>query len=657
MTAYSDWIVANRSTLVGLWLLDEASGATASEAGGPAGDATYQGASIGYHTSGPTPAIPYGITTTGASSGYIQLPSLTGLFGGASTAQSYELWFRRSGGVTNATTRLSIFGSETNNTAPLMGGSSTSDLSGEVLTVFNDAGGNSDRTGWTTMSLDGNWHHIVVTYSGTQGGWTLYVDGVTAGTITQSSGGAFGLLGSATYYLGRSRISSGAEYDAIDVAAVAIYSSELSSTEVAENYDAAFDLIAPVVQGSAAFPSPSIQAGSTVLPASHSATASVPSPTAFSGILVTPPSVSSVATILAPSISSSGEPEPTGYVGTMAGTLLPLSGSAISGVGGGSSPPPDTPDFVVGVTKPDSSNTGPRSPTTTTIYGSGSPAKVTYSTPNQVITNTRFECFVDMAAANVTFRDCEFVGPSSYAFVDRGLIKSFGNPNISNLLVEFCLFEPQTPQYGTRAIVGHSYTVSRCEIRGTEDGFNIIGTTGPVVIEANYVHDLQFTCPIDSGDNTTHCDCIQVNGNCDDLTIRGNNLQGFIDPAISTYEEPTWSGTPFASTQLSGYTYYSDDGSGGAGGLWVTTCLIFTNFDTTLNDVTVEDNWMDGGALAINFGAWTSGTNLSVTGNRWGRDFRITNTALGIKKVALTVSTSDNIYEDDETPENDWLAG
>jgi hypothetical protein len=309
--------------------------------------------------------------------------------------------------------------------------------------------------------------------------------------------------------------------------------------------------------------------------------------------------------------------------------------------------------FVLGETKPDATNVGTYSPPITTSSG----GTLTFSTDDTLVEDTRFERFVDVTAKRVTFRNCELVGPPSFTPVDRGLVNC-SNANCEDVLFDRCRFVPQTPEVVLDAVFGHHFTARRCEVRHVEDGFGVFlasGAVEDVAIEGCWIHDLFYWCPNSFlSDNRSHSDGIQLHTNPRGVTIVGNRIEGFIDPAVSSYTEPTFNG---GGVQQSGFEWFSTDGAGGPGGLWGTSAIVASPAGTTLEDVIIDRNWIDGGAVGINFGNWTAGTGLAVTGNRWGRNYRLGEAATGIKDASLAVTTTGNVYEDDGTPKNTWLAG
>lgn len=117
------------------------------------------------------------------------------------TGFTLECWFKKSGAG-----RTAGSGSGGVTAVPLFGkGRGESDGSnidcniffginadGRLVADFESqaTGLNHPVTGTNTAIADGAWHHAAVTFDGTTGTWTLYLDGVAAGTATASVAGA-----------------------------------------------------------------------------------------------------------------------------------------------------------------------------------------------------------------------------------------------------------------------------------------------------------------------------------------------------------------------------------------------------------------------------------------------------------------------------------
>lgn len=280
--------------------------------------------------------------------------------------------------------------------------------------------------------------------------------------------------------------------------------------------------------------------------------------------------------------------------------------------------------FVLGTTKPDATNTGVTPGTTltdvTSIY--------TASTAGATITGMRFLNYVTVTAANVTFRDCEFLGPVSTSFVNPyyGLVNC-RNSGATNTLIERCTIHPQSatgPGFwwlvGVSVRSGATVTVRRCHIFHTVDGVNAGDAKGSVVtVEGNYIHDLAFfnNCNDQATSSPaywTHNDCVQLSGDSGHV-ITGNNFQSYMAPII---------GMSGCDRTLGGYNDTSGTtGSGvpSARNAWSCGVTISPDYGPVVVDI--EYNWFDGGTANFQSNYLPTGVTTPYNGgtianNRFG---------------------------------------
>lgn len=302
-----------------------------------------------------------------------------------------------------------------------------------------------------------------------------------------------------------------------------------------------------------------------------------------------------------------------------------------------------TDPYTLGVTKPDDTNCGLQYPTATTLTGSTR----TYATAGQTISDTRFECWVTVSQRDITFDNCEFVGPPTYTNPGRALVRCSGAA-VANLLFNRCHFQPQTPGQDVDGLYGHRFTTRRCRFRHCIDSWGIvnltIGNSTDAHDEGSWSNDHAYFCPYPpQSDNRSHNDGAQLHYEPRNVTFTGSRVEGLIDPAVSTYSTPTYSG----STQTGGYQFFGD-------GLW-TTAAILSNQGSGASSLslTFDDGWLDGGRYAaVNLGTWTAtnGVGVRIARTRLGRNGQTG--ALVIAKAALPITLTDNVYEDDGSPAN-----
>lgn len=208
---------------LGYWPLDEASGTVARDVSGNAQHGTYAGGLSRVDGLGWRGQLFNGTT------GKMTTPSLTL---GTAQPQSFELWHYSATAINSASASTNPIGRST--TADLIGfGAVTTFLANEVTAIANNSAGADDRTGWTSFTIPAGWHHHAWTYSGSQNGWTYYLDGVAIGSKTSNSGGCFGFATGT--FLFSAAVST---FYALTLAQAAIFASELSAARVAVHFRA-----------------------------------------------------------------------------------------------------------------------------------------------------------------------------------------------------------------------------------------------------------------------------------------------------------------------------------------------------------------------------------------------------------------------------------
>ncbi len=209
--------------------LDETSGTVAADTSDNGRDGVYTG-TMSFEADGPGIGLPRSIETDGSAS-YVTLPDLTG-FLGLNQAQSFELWFYTPTIIGTGSAANYVLGTDVNEFAPLATGATTSYLSNERLLLTT---GVADRVGEVSTDVAAGWHHIAITYTGTNDTWKMYLDGALQTLST--NGTPQGFPDTLEFYIGRTMTGSDT-YDITRVAGLAVYDTELSSTRITAHVDA-----------------------------------------------------------------------------------------------------------------------------------------------------------------------------------------------------------------------------------------------------------------------------------------------------------------------------------------------------------------------------------------------------------------------------------
>ncbi len=336
-----------------------------------------------------------------------------------------------------------------------------------------------------------------------------------------------------------------------------------------------------------------------------------------------------------------------------------------------SSTPNDAPaDFILGETKPNASNTGLVSPTTTT----DNTAAITL-TAGSVVENVLFNGNVLFGDDDIHMYNCRIRGKTSNTTQN---ITRNTTAGITGITLERCQLDNRWWPSDNAAngahggIQGASMTLTRCDISGACDGVMLIGP-GNVNLLGNYIHGQWFFSPDNNhlGDGT-HSDGIQGTGSTmTNILIEGNTIESLLDPTLPNSQaiiDPVYSGSNLIAgnpwhTNVTP-TFYeqraADQGLGFGNTLWGTSAILFGRSGTaTLSNLNITKNWLDGGSYAaINLdNGWTNSTatNIDITDNRLGphvRDQTGGRPYLLICSSSLTtqLTLSGNVYEDTGLP-------
>jgi len=233
----------------------------------------------------------------------------------------------------------------------------------------------------------------------------------------------------------------------------------------------------------------------------------------------------------------------TVYAGGCGGGTFDVSGTLTLTPSDAEPPAPEPPRW------PDATTTGvPHGTALTTVTapihggdtlgGTATRAVYTCRVAGATYTGLRFPQLVQVAAPNVTFRNCSFVGvPDPGGSTALLLIRDDrpANGPVPSATVTRCTFKPTVrPRAGHLfdAIRGSQVRVTACDISRCIDGVHIFGSTqvgdpwaGHVTVEGCWVHDL--TVAPDPGQAATgglsHNDAIQIVGGSS-IHVVGNDL-------------------------------------------------------------------------------------------------------------------------------------
>jgi hypothetical protein len=221
-----------------------------------------------------------------------------------------------------------------------------------------------------------------------------------------------------------------------------------------------------------------------------------------------------------------------------------------------SAPPPPPPQTGW----PDATNTGV--PTGTVLTASGA---ITVSTAGTIIENRDITGGITVNAPNVIIRRCRI--RSSTFYVVRN--------NSTGLLIEDSEIDGLLGTSNSMGMGNTGFTMRRCNVHGTENGFNI-GGTSTVLVEDSYIHNLYTG-------GGAHTDGAQFNQGASNITFRHNQ-------------------------------FVSQPGS--------TSCIIMWDGSGTQNaNVLIENNRLLGAGAAYTIYTPRQGplTNVRIRNNRFGR--------------------------------------
>lgn len=193
------------------------------------------------------------------------------------------------------------------------------------------------------------------------------------------------------------------------------------------------------------------------------------------------------------------------------------------------------------------------------------------------------------SATNITFRNVWFKGPAvSRSSNGSGAICDFRAASLSNMLVEDCLFMPTNPDLNTNSLIGHHYTVRRCEAMYMTDFAGCYNTNSgqqnsvAVKIYNNYAHDFAYWYPDVDHSDGTHNDFVQLHGGRD-IEIIGNLAE--------------WNYNPAVSSGITSNPVYPDTAWGN--GILVQTAGTLASYPTRNVKIVNNEMWGSGGSITL----------------------------------------------------------
>jgi hypothetical protein len=294
---------------------------------------------------------------------------------------------------------------------------------------------------------------------------------------------------------------------------------------------------------------------------------------------------------------------------------------------------------------------------------------ITLTTPNQTISGLQISGRIINKTYGCVIQSCYIMGNASGTYSTDTALVDCNSSTSGTLVVQDCLLQPQAYSYYLDGIIGHDYTIQRCEILNTCDGcggYSTFSQNSNCYIYANYIHDLSgFLNDPEQKNNgvapgPSHNDCCQMQGNSN-WAIVGNTMYGYVSQTVA--DGPNWN------------TGTSNSATGGGrqfGPNFQCNSAIQTNENSAvgyaiLSGVTISNNWAYGGQETFNISAGNtnaSGVIDAITNNQFGRDQGLQgaggdNThALEWNSAYLTVTNSTgNVYEDNGDPVHLFTSG
>lgn len=304
---------------------------------------------------------------------------------------------------------------------------------------------------------------------------------------------------------------------------------------------------------------------------------------------------------------------------------------------------PSEPIFVLGETEPTPSNTGPRVAPTQTVFGNVT--LTTGQTYSGKILKGRIS--VPISATGTIIIEDNIIDASETTPLSGNIINVHANTGATVIIRHNEIIGTS----GTLGIAVRRFTAYRNYIHHVEDGIRIHNFNGTgvaaanAVVEGNLIGPLIILTPdpyINRIDNRTHSDCIQIEG-CDGIVIRGNALNAYHTGLPTSNQEWAMNAHPYESVPTGTANARAHPQASHA-------IMISPNVSQVTN-LTIDRNWCRAGEMGINTSSLVNAsTTGAITGNRFNRDQWHATYTINIKAAAVDLTTSGNVYEDNNAP-------
>lgn len=256
-------------------------------------------------------------------------------------------------------------------------------------------------------------------------------------------------------------------------------------------------------------------------------------------------------------------------------------------------------DFVLGVTRPDASNTGVAPGTRLTVVD----GDLTMST-GQTYHDLDIHGFVHGAPAASLINSR--VRGRGTGYLAPGLVN--GGAGTSGMRISRCTLKPDVPRFFLNGFDGSHCVIDRCDISEVCDGIH--STSDDTVVLGSYLHDFSFFDGSTGSDHAddpfhpgwAHVDGLQALGGRS-LRFVGNTVRMYISRAVGTPQTALAGGYP--------------DGNYGNGVTISPRLGRVSGFD-------ISRNWFSGGDVVLQVVAANAGFDNSndgtIAGNRCGTD-------------------------------------